>query len=148
MKQIFRLIRPQQWIKNAFVFIPMFFGGSLLNVRDITTCAITFCAFSLIASAIYCFNDVIDIEADRKHPVKCHRPIASGAVSILQAYVMMALLTAGSVVLVLSLGPNRWRVGSVRFRLTNSGRWRGYRHRSQQLVGADDLPINALSLFR
>ena len=113
MKQIFRLIRPQQWIKNAFVFIPMFFGGSLLNVRDITTCAITFCAFSLIASAIYCFNDVIDIEADRKHPVKCHRPIASGAVSILQAYVMMALLTAGSVVLVLSLGPNRWRVGSV-----------------------------------
>ena len=49
MKQIFRLIRPQQWIKNAFVFIPMFFGGSLLNVRDITTCAITFCAFSLIA---------------------------------------------------------------------------------------------------
>lgn len=113
MKQIFRLIRPQQWIKNAFVFIPMFFGGSLLNVHDITTCAITFCAFSLIASAIYCFNDVIDIEVDRKHPVKCHRPIASGAVSILQAYVMMALLTAGSVVLVLSLGPNRWRVGSV-----------------------------------
>ena len=77
MKQIFRLIRPQQWIKNAFVFIPMFFGGSLLNVRDITTCAITFCAFSLIASAIYCFNDVIDIEADCKHATARLLPVLS-----------------------------------------------------------------------
>lgn len=113
MKPILRLIRPQQWIKNAFVFIPMFFGGSLLDTDALVASIITFGAFCLIASAIYCFNDAIDVEADRKHPVKCRRPIASGAVTVFQAYAMMMLLVAGAAVLVLCLGRYRWRVGGV-----------------------------------
>lgn len=94
MKNIIKLIRPHQWIKNTFVFFPMFFGGSLLCLEDIVAAAITFFAFSFTASSIYCFNDIIDVEADRRHPKKCHRPIASGAVSTTTAYALMLLLAA------------------------------------------------------
>lgn len=103
MKPILRLIRPKQWIKNLFVFIPMFFGGSLLNVPDILASVVTFLSFSLAASSIYCFNDLIDVEADRRHPVKCRRPIASGAVSVRTAYLLMGLLFALSMAVLLLL---------------------------------------------
>lgn len=96
-RPIFKLIRPQQWLKNVFVMIPMFFGGSLLDPADISASLLTFLAFSFTASSIYCFNDINDVEADRRHPVKCKRPLASGAISIGAAWglmVLMALLAA------------------------------------------------------
>ncbi len=86
---LFRIIRPKQWIKNFFVFVPLFFGGALFHADALWAGLITFIAYSLAASSIYCFNDIFDVEADRRHPVKCHRPIASGAVSVRQAYVLM-----------------------------------------------------------
>ncbi|WP_418551813.1 decaprenyl-phosphate phosphoribosyltransferase [Prevotella sp.] len=99
---LFKLIRPHQWLKNVFVMIPMFFGGSLLDPSDIRASVITFFAFSFIASSVYCFNDIIDVDADRRHPVKCKRPIASGAISVKSALALMALmflLSAGMVCL-------------------------------------------------
>ena len=84
-----RLIRPKQWIKNAFIFVPLFFGGALFHTDALLSGLIAFFAYSFAASSIYCFNDIYDVEADRRHPVKCHRPIASGAISVKQAYVMM-----------------------------------------------------------
>lgn len=99
---LFKLIRPHQWLKNVFVMIPMFFGGSLLDPSDIRASVITFFAFSFIASSVYCFNDIIDVDADRRHPVKCKRPIASGAISVKSAWALMALmflLSAGMVCL-------------------------------------------------
>lgn len=87
-----RLIRPHQWLKNVFVMIPMFFGGSLLDVSDVIASLVTFLAFSLTASSVYCFNDIIDVEADRRHPVKCRRPVASGAVSVRLAWMLMGLM--------------------------------------------------------
>ena len=108
MKKTLLLIRPQQWIKNGFVLIPMFFGGRLLNVDDAIASVVTFFAFSFVASAIYCFNDIIDVEADRRHPVKCHRPIASGAVSVPTAYALMVILTLLSALLLFFL-PQRAR---------------------------------------
>lgn len=89
---LFKLIRPHQWLKNVFVMIPMFFGGSLLDPSDIRASVITFFAFSFIASSVYCFNDIIDVDADRRHPVKCKRPIASGAISVKSAWALMALM--------------------------------------------------------
>ena len=103
MKKTLLLIRPQQWIKNGFVLIPMFFGGRLMNVDDAIASVVTFFAFSFVASAIYCFNDIIDVEADRRHPVKCHRPIASGAVSVPTAYALMVILTLLSALLLVFL---------------------------------------------
>ena len=103
MKKTLLLIRPQQWIKNGFVLIPMFFGGRLLNVDDAIASVVTFFAFSFVASAIYCFNDIVDVEADRRHPVKCHRPIASGAVSVPTAYALMVILVLLSALLLFFL---------------------------------------------
>ena len=91
---LMRLIRPKQWIKNMFIFVPLFFGGALFHTDALLAGLITFIAYSFAASSIYCFNDIYDVEADRRHPVKCHRPIASGAVSVKQAYGLMLLMFA------------------------------------------------------
>lgn len=91
IKSILRLTRPKQWIKNMFVFIPMFFGGELFDLHSVWLAVLTFFAFSLVASSIYCYNDIVDVDADRHHPVKCLRPIASGEVSIRLGYILMAL---------------------------------------------------------
>lgn len=104
LKYLIKIIRPQQWIKNVFVLVPLFFGGSLLDTADIFAALVTTMAFCLVASAIYCLNDIIDVEDDRRHPVKCHRPIASGKVSVTQGYVCMATLAIGSLASTLILG--------------------------------------------
>ena len=91
IKSILRLTRPKQWIKNMFVFIPMFFGGELFDLHSVWLAVLTFFAFSLVASSIYCYNDIVDVDADRHHPVKCLRPIASGEVSIRLGYIPMTL---------------------------------------------------------
>lgn len=90
MKDIIRLVRPKQWLKNVFVLIPVFFGGRLSDMHDLLATAFAFVAFSFAASSIYCFNDIIDADADRRHPVKCSRPVARGAVTMRQAYILMA----------------------------------------------------------
>ena len=105
IKDILRLIRPKQWIKNMFVFIPMFFAGELFDLHSLCLCAVTFLAYSLMASSIYCYNDIVDADADRRHPVKCHRPVASGAVSVRLAYTLMVLMAVLSVAVVLLLPP-------------------------------------------
>lgn len=97
MKDIIRIIRPQQWVKNMFVFIPLFFGGSLFDLSDWLASAVAFVEFSLAASAVYCLNDIVDVEADRRHPTKCLRPIAAGKVSVRHATVLAVVLAVLSV---------------------------------------------------
>jgi 4-hydroxybenzoate polyprenyltransferase len=97
MNNILKLMRPYQWVKNVFVFIPLFFGGQLTEMDQLLNSIIMFVAFCLAASSIYCFNDIIDVEDDRNHYAKRNRPIASGAVSIKEAYVIMFLLIAVSI---------------------------------------------------
>lgn len=113
MKALFKLIRPKQWIKNTFVLIPIFFSGNLFDGQKLTAGIITFLAYCFAASSIYCFNDLVDVEADRRHPVKCKRPIASGAISVSQAYMLMALMFILSAICILFLTENRWQVGAV-----------------------------------
>ena len=113
VKDIARVIRPQQWIKNVFVFVPLFFGGSLLDTTDIVAAVTAAMAFCFISSSIYCLNDIIDVEDDRRHPTKCHRPIAAGKISVAQAYVMMALMVALSFGSVALLGGYALGVGTV-----------------------------------
>lgn len=99
MKNVTKLIRPQQWLKNVFVFMPLFFGGELLNPTKSIDALMAFLAFCFAASSIYCLNDLIDVEADRRHPVKCKRPIASGAVSIAVARMLTIVMLLLSVVI-------------------------------------------------
>lgn len=91
MTSILKLLRPQQWVKNLFVFLPLFFDRHLFDVEYLLPCVLVFFAFCFAASGIYCLNDIIDVEADRKHPEKCKRPIASGAVSKQAGYIIMAV---------------------------------------------------------
>ena len=89
MKNLIRLIRPHQWVKNLVVLLPVFFGGALLHIESVYAGLVTALCFSFAASSIYCLNDIVDVDDDRRHPVKCHRPLASGAISITQGYILM-----------------------------------------------------------
>ncbi len=91
------LMRPHHWIKNLFLFLPIFFAREIFNVPALLNTAIGFMAFSFIASSIYIINDYKDIEADKKHPEKCNRPLASGAVSKSAAIILfIGCLLAGA----------------------------------------------------
>ncbi len=89
MKNIILLLRPQQWIKNSFIFLPLFFDGKLTDLQLLLKDIIMFCSFSLAASGIYCFNDIYDVESDKLHPKKKLRPIANGAINKQRAYFIM-----------------------------------------------------------
>jgi len=102
-----QLLRPLQWLKNTFVFAPIFFSNNLLKHDYFWPTLIVFVSFCFISSSIYCFNDLKDAEADRQHPKKCQRPIASGAVSVRGGYTMMVLCMVLSLgILCLVKGPN------------------------------------------
>jgi len=87
-----RLLRPKDWAKNFFLFIPLFFAGEIYDLGKIIAVFWGFIAFSFIASSIYIINDYRDIEDDQKHPVKCKRPLASGEVSRSAAVIICILL--------------------------------------------------------
>lgn len=96
---LFRLMRPKQWVKNLFVFTGLLFSHAWGDVALVTKVLAAAAGFSLIASAIYIINDLADREADRRHPVKRHRPLASGAVSAHTALGLATLLAVGGAVL-------------------------------------------------
>jgi len=76
-----KLIRTHQWVKNVFVFVPLLFSHNLFEKEYFLTTLFAFFVFSLASSAIYVINDLIDIEADRSHPLKKNRPLPSGDIS-------------------------------------------------------------------
>lgn len=87
-----RLLRPKDWAKNLFLFIPAFFAGNIQDISRIGQLTLGFVAFSFLASCIYIVNDYRDVEDDRKHPVKQKRPLASGRVQKPTAIVMAFIL--------------------------------------------------------
>lgn len=90
-----KLLRPKDWAKNLFLFIPIFFSGDLFQWNLYPSLLLGFAAFCCVASCIYIINDYRDIEDDRKHPEKSKRPLASGAVSKPAALAIAALLLVG-----------------------------------------------------
>lgn len=87
-----KLLRPKDWAKNLFLFVPLFFAGELRHWEEYPPLLLGFVAFCCMASSIYIINDYRDIEDDKKHPVKSKRPLASGAVSKTTAVVICILL--------------------------------------------------------
>ena len=102
--QYWRALRPQQWIKSAFVWAGFLFARDWHDTALLAHVATAFVAFCLLSSAVYIGNDWIDRDADRAHPVKRHRPIAAGALSGFAAAVVGALLAAGAFALATSVG--------------------------------------------
>jgi len=104
IKEVLKLIRPWQWVKNLFVFLPMFFAGQMGNAGCWVASMMVFCVICLLASSIYCINDIVDVEENRCHPRKCNRPVAKGTVSVNQAAVIsVSLVLAGFGILFLSM---------------------------------------------
>lgn len=89
-----RLLRPRQWIKNAFVFAPVVFAGLILDAGALGQAFLAALLFCAAASAVYVLNDLADVEKDRRHRTKRYtRPIASGAVSVRRAQLVMGALS-------------------------------------------------------
>lgn len=103
---IIKLMRPHQYIKNIFIFIPLFFALKITDASLVLNAFIAFFAFSLSASSVYILNDYFDIEADREHPKKRFRPLASGEISKHEAIVLMLSLFALSAILICSVSIN------------------------------------------
>lgn len=98
-----KLIRVKHYIKNILVFVPLFFSGLYKNIDNVIISIAGFFLFSIIASIIYVFNDICDVEKDRMHEVKKNRPIASGRVGIREAYLLILFLAILSFALVYCL---------------------------------------------
>ena len=102
MKNILILLRRHQYIKNLFIFTPLFFAAGIMDGKLFINALIAFFAFSMSASAIYILNDYRDIEEDKKHPTKKHRPLASGAVDKTVAlFIMSCLMVVGLLIMAL-----------------------------------------------
>jgi len=87
-------MRPEHWLKNILLFAPSFFAGSLVEPGVLREALVAFGSFSLSASGLYIINDISDIEADRRHPKKRNRPLASGEVARSGALSLSLLLFA------------------------------------------------------
>lgn len=95
---LLKAMRPHQWVKNLLVFASLVFAHKLGEMAAVQRSLMAFCVFCLLSSSIYLLNDVVDAEADRAHPRKRHRPIASGALPIPIALLAAALFSCSALV--------------------------------------------------
>ncbi|MDP2776467.1 MAG: decaprenyl-phosphate phosphoribosyltransferase, partial [Anaerolineales bacterium] len=98
LNALFKTMRPRQWTKNVFIFAALVFDKQLLNIDSFLRTLAGFALFCLISSSVYIFNDLADVEADRQHPEKKNRPIASGTLPVSAAW------TAGIALVVITFG--------------------------------------------
>src|SRR5918996_1418550 len=110
---LFKALRPKQWIKNGLVFLPFVFAvnqvWSLSNLAPVPSLLLqlvaVFLAFCAVSSAVYLLNDLMDRESDRRHPIKRHRPIASGKVTAPTAIAFMIVLGLGGLAVMAVINP-------------------------------------------
>ena len=100
-----RLIRPKQWTKNGFVLAGVVFAHEALVVSSVAKALLAFAAFCALSGAVYAANDVLDVEEDRKHPLKRRRPVASGEISAPTALAFAVALGAGGLALGFFVSP-------------------------------------------
>jgi 4-hydroxybenzoate polyprenyltransferase len=99
LRALLKTMRPRQWTKNAFLFAALVFDGKLFHLPDFLRTLAGFGLFCMISSAVYIFNDLLDVEADRQHPVKKNRPIASRKLPVWLALAAGATLTLLAIIL-------------------------------------------------
>ena len=108
-----RLLRPKQWLKNGFVLAPLVFSQQLMESLALERSMGALLCWCAVSSGIYIINDLFDREADRRHPVKCMRPLPSGEVRPETGGVMAAVLLAGGLGGLLTLGPQVLMPGAL-----------------------------------
>jgi 4-hydroxybenzoate polyprenyltransferase len=97
-------LRPHQWTKNLLVFAGLLFGQRLLDANAFVRSLAAFAIFCALSSAVYLFNDIVDREGDRQHPLKAARPIASGALPVSTALAAAIALAAGGLAAGVQIG--------------------------------------------
>ena len=105
-----RLARPKQWTKNGFVLAGLVFAGDAVIASSVAAAFVAFLAFCLLSSSVYAANDVLDVDEDRKHPVKRLRPVASGEISARAGLTYAAVLLACGMALAFAVN---WHVGAA-----------------------------------
>ncbi len=105
LNALFKTMRPRQWAKNVFIFAALVFDKQLLNTDSFSRTLAGFALFCLISSSVYIFNDLADVEADRQHPEKKNRPIASGTLPVSAAWIAGIVLVAVTVGISYFLSP-------------------------------------------
>lgn len=106
MKKYIKLLRINHYIKNFLIFLPLIFSGNFFSTNLFIITIVEFISFSLVASSVYVFNDIQDVDKDRLHPVKKSRPIASGEISLKKAYFVFIILLILSLILQIILYKN------------------------------------------
>src|SRR6187431_29766 len=106
LKALIKTMRPRQWTKNGFIFFALIFDKQLFLLDPFLRTLAGFFLFCLISSAVYLFNDIADVEADRNHPEKKFRPIASGQLPVNVAWAAALLLTVIAIPLGYLLSPS------------------------------------------
>ena len=99
-----RMLRVHQWAKNVLIFVPLVAAHEFTDARAIARAGVAFVAFSLLASCVYIVNDIQDIEHDRLHPTKRHRPFASGAIPVRTGKMVVPVLAVIAAALAITLG--------------------------------------------
>jgi len=94
LKDIIKSLRVKQWIKNGFLFAGIIFDGQLFNINAFFQTTVGFLIFCLLSSSVYYINDIFDKEADKQHPIKSSRPIASGKIQVSTAIFIALLMSS------------------------------------------------------
>src|SRR5699024_9606347 len=111
-------MRVHQWLKNGLIFVPLVAAQQWTDAGTVVQAILAFIAFSLLASSVYLFNDLVDLGDDRRHPRKCERPFACGRLPILRGVIAIPALMLMACVIALFLPPLFWLVLATYFGLT------------------------------
>ena len=130
------LMRPYQWLKNGLLFAALIFSERLFNPRDAALSLVAFAAFCAISSVGYTINDISDREADRHHPEKRNRPLASGELSVGEAAMAAATLAGAGLTLSLALGPEFFAIALLYIAIQF-----GYSNYLKRIVIADVIAV-------
>lgn len=115
LRDMFRLLRPRQWIKNFAIFAAVLFSGKLLEINTLIDALYGFVIFCAISSAIYVINDIFDREKDRLHPFKKFRPLANKDIPLNLAVVIAATLALGSLIFSYLISPGFFAITLIYF---------------------------------
>ena len=143
LRLIGRAMRVHQWVKNFLIFVPTILAFRFLDPEPVLASALAFVSFSLGASAVYVLNDLLDVEADRRHARKRHRPFASGALSPRLGQLLIPLLFAVSLAIASFLPPGFMALLVLYFVITTL-----YSLRLKEVVIVDILVLAGLYSLR
>lgn len=115
--EVVKSLRPQQWIKNFFIFAPLLFSQNILEPQLFLKTLIAFLVFCLLSGALYILNDLKDLEEDKRHPLKSKRPLAAGRLNKSHAVLSFLVLSAVALVLSSVLNMNFLAIALVYFML-------------------------------